>query len=459
MKRLIFSLLTALLSIAVSSTNPGFTFVSPDFYSMSVSSGQNLMLTIDRKHDANGKYQRKALITMNDIDTEKKLWTMDFYPDKEWCTLTPNGVILTNGNKIHLINQRTGKTTATLKLKTLFYHNDIDIIIGYQGSMAKKLLAFKISTGEKLWETKIKKTPQPRWEYLDQTDSTLLVTMFPKIISINLNDGQIKELRLKTEISDNKGTAAQIGAGIALGLLTGGIFATEMKLTDVNSAPIKERGRYYVSDRDYIRCIDTALNEIWKYRLPEKTGAHARLFIDGDTLCMLNEGYAFSSFNRKRRSTGKKFFARFNKNTGENINISYLPEKHDESIWDKDLSPTSGRLYLYDLQSNSYHLLTNRSDSFMLWHNKGNHYDVSRVNANLDIIETYPYDNLFTIRAETQGYALVSPFNDMTIFHVITSDGKHVETWQADSKYLVLDGDHFYTTKPLLLERHSFPQK
>lgn len=113
------------------------------------------------------------------------------------------------------------------------------------------------------------------------------------IWKVNIYTGDRLEYKLKRRIHDKKTNAGLIGLNVLTVLFTGTFAYGPTYFDGFGSEPIiDDNGHIFAADRDAVVCLDYNLNEVWRYQLPEGIGSKSYLFLQGDTLRMINTGTA-----------------------------------------------------------------------------------------------------------------------------------------------------------------------
>lgn len=257
---------------------------------------------------------------------------------KDFLLLNSNGM-LTN------YDVRTGEKQWTMEMKTkrLLWNDEKYLLLTESLSDEQnysRLYCIEISSRKLLAATVVN-----LWdgiEYIEATEDGMLYIWSDELFKINLHDGKCNQIKTKTQVVSGKKLAANIGlsmasvaANVASAAMTGYIYVpigqqstskgllcnnniTSSHISNLSSQILTDQGRHYVADREYVRCLDSALQVIWETQLPQKRASMSSLKLTGDTLVMANLGMGLLG-GYTPRATGRPFVATFDRNDGHCI--------------------------------------------------------------------------------------------------------------------------------------------
>ena len=257
-----------------------------------------------------------------------------------------------------------GKDVAVLDPTTFeprWYHKrfrDIPFYIHYGTLLALgggrgRFYGYDLATGEELWEVKISHEGGVSTVYALDEEHVLLVA--DDLVKLNTRTGAIQKFEIKNYILNGGKIAGQILVGVAsamagvamasatgygyyyvpvghgnLNFFNGSLFeitGESNTISHLSSNVLEVNHSYYLADRECVRCFDADLNIKWTASLPPRHASKSTLLMSGDTLWMVNNGFA--TFDGSRNShTGYPFVAAFNAKNGEQLYYKEIGEKH-----------------------------------------------------------------------------------------------------------------------------------
>lgn len=246
--------------------------------------------------------------------------------------VTRRGVLLATTLKdtgkplLTLADHHTGESLWTQYLYPVYINDTLDIVVGLENVGGKKAIAYRLSSGELLWNAEIPMTKNVGWNRACMVDSTHLVVVGDDINEINVKTGDIKRVKAVTGIRDSKGMMVMALANmvsVAASLAVQSSFATfyynlnPYTITGLTSNILQVGADMYISDRNSLYCLGKdSLQTRWKYEFQDKEASTARLLFRDGKVLMLNYGYGFSLM-RGRVKCGKPFLASFDAQTGD----------------------------------------------------------------------------------------------------------------------------------------------
>ena len=249
---------------------------------------------------------------------------------------TRQGLLLSNGNTLRMLDPRTQQEKWKNKLALLMVDDSLDVAVGYKSAVSGKLCALRLSTGEMLWELKVSHNTNWGWNDARRVGKSSVLVMNDHLMLIDLLTGEYKIHHARTSYTET-GKAFMAGlamgiAGVSMGIMTGNAAyyvpnVNQFTVSHLNSN-IFQKGEYsYVSDRDSLYCFDNSLNVIWSYGFSRKALGGSQLFSRGERLYLLNEGYGLKASGFKKPQ-GIPSLSSFDMMTGERHNtVCYATRK------------------------------------------------------------------------------------------------------------------------------------
>ncbi len=251
-----------------------------------------------------------------------------------------NILVQYKGNKRFRLNIENGAEIWETKNELYYYNIPKNIVIGYKdnGLVGNNhtLIGMNLDNSNTIWERELNR--EYGWnKIIKMSDSTLIITT-GGLHFLNISNGQGWDYHTITGKKDYTETIAKNVAGIALGVLTGTAIVSSGPnlVSDVLSNEIIDGNHIYLASKEKVGCIDKLSGEIiWSYALPEDQTSKSSLFIKGNSLYLINKGFAY--WGNKRISYGKPFIKVFDKDTGKE-ELSFSIEPENESILDFKVS-------------------------------------------------------------------------------------------------------------------------
>ena len=383
----------------------------------------------------NGKFP----MTVVSAENGETLWKGGWLPMRNLMFFRPGGLLMDNFKEVKLYDIENGNEIRKFKARYAWHDNEADILIGYEKD--DRLAGFKISTGEKIWETKTENKDGMPWILVERIDDENIVYQSNVIGAINLANGEHHSQPLKRSIRDNGGTAAKIGlsvlAGVLTGALTGFAYAPiygQSRYDLLGSQVLSDgNGKYYVADRDNLMCIDRNMAIVWQTDLPKKSGSASRLYLNGDSLDILNEGVGMQ--DGEMESVGKPFWATYDSHTGENFSISILPDEWERFLGREYLRFLPEGLCVYDSVANRFVETKHHQDRYPVISRRRNM--VYYVDKDVNCIDSCALDRHYvTIKKEGNGYILRRLEGDAN-YTKTDAEGKPVEKWERKIDQLI----------------------
>jgi len=302
-----------------------------------------------------GKWlQNKGEIGAFSIKESKLLWTypINYYTSSAYCTKA--GVIISNGNKVNMLDPVTGKECWNSKFYPVQFDDSTNVILGYSGARSSKLSGYDLKTGQQLWTVKMPHDKNWGWNNVIREDSVHWLIVADNLNRLNISTGEVCVHESKTGVADIKGAFLQ-GLAMATGAVVGAmatgyavypIGAVKPNVINLlHSNVLLDDSLYYFADRERLVLLDNSMNQVWSYDFPSKTSAFSQLVCNDSTLYMFNLGFGLRD-GRQRTKMGRPFIAAFDKRTGTRKFMNFLSLKKD-MVEDAVLNP-DGAFMLFD---------------------------------------------------------------------------------------------------------------
>lgn len=292
------------------------------------------------------------------------LWTLKADLDGLKATCMENGILLANSMEgtVALAHKDYGKKIWEQKLYPIHIDDSLQMVLGYASPTSTKLKAISLNYGAVAWEQKMKH--DYGWNEVKEipgTSQRLIVA--DDLHRLDLRTGELKTMKASVAQANAKklaGDAAIIALlGVTNAIISPGVGyfympaytprggyatvpASPIHITGLTSNLMLRDSLLYWADREYLTCMDTALNVRWKVEFPQRQkGSSSLIFQDGDSLFMLNLGYGWKG-GRKRKTYGRPFLSCHDMKSGK-LNGYHPLSLHREQLQDVLFSK---RLYM-----------------------------------------------------------------------------------------------------------------
>lgn len=317
--------------------------------------GLDYMLIKFRETTKNGKWlQFKGEIGAFSLKESKLLWTYPFDYRNTTAHCTKAGVVVSNGNKVSMLDPSTGKVRWQGKFYPVQFDDSTNVVLGYSGLRSSKLSSYNLTTGQLLWTASMPHDKNWGWNHVIREDSVHWLIVADNLNRVNIRTGEVFAYEAKTGVTDVKGALLQglvmAGGAIAGAMVTGyaaypvGVVGPNV-INLLHSNVVKDDSLYFFADREHVVCLDNTMNPVWTYEFPSKTSAFSRLVCNDSTLYMFNLGFGLKN-GQQRTKMGRPFIAAFDKRTGGCKFMNMLSLKKD-MVEDAVLSP-DGAFMLFD---------------------------------------------------------------------------------------------------------------
>ncbi len=263
---------------------------------------------------------------MYDIEAGKAVWTKKINYNTNYIQQYAGMMIFTSAGKSFYIDPQTGNNEWEVENTILFVDPDYDIGIGYHNTKKNLLQGIDLKSGDVVWKRQINR--EYGWNDLRYLNDSVILLAAAGLHTINLKDGSGWSYDAVTGEKDYQSTAAANGVGIALGVLTG-TFVTRTGydlVRDLVSNILIENDFIYFADADKINCLGMDGTVKWTHQFTKNSLSKSELFSIGDTLYMINKGFAYMGVRKLRY--GASFVAAIDKKMGKSIFITDAGDKN-----------------------------------------------------------------------------------------------------------------------------------
>lgn len=297
-------------------------------------------------------YMGLALLAGN---TLAPVWKKEEVNPNVMLACTPVGLLMCTPNgDTNMINYVSGKDMWSKKFPFLPCYVTDKTIIGYPNANQKKLFAFDLMSGEKIWTTSV--AHEGGWSAMQMIDDDNMFIVADDLYRINLTSGETRRLKCKPAILDGKRMAATIAIGIATGVATGvasggayfsyylpsgngdrsintchtlcAVPSDGLHISGLCSNILTIGELNYFSDRERMRCFDYDMNVIWETDLPDDHSSLAKLIDRDDTILMVNFGRGLRP-GRGVYASGTPYVASYRKSDGELLSYNTIAEEKE----------------------------------------------------------------------------------------------------------------------------------
>ncbi|MBR0523707.1 MAG: PQQ-binding-like beta-propeller repeat protein [Prevotella sp.] len=276
-----------------------------------------------------------------DKNTKEIRWTVEKKGVITNARPTCHGILINHSNKTIMLDDKDGHERWSIKLYPTYMNDSLDIIMGYKTNATSdsKLKAYRLSTGQMIWETKVKHSVSWGWNDAQMLPDKRILVVADDINVINIQTGALQTYDAKTGFSDVKSSilmglamAAGAVAGAAIAGGVGGYYYIptygQNVINGLSSNILQMDSCYFIVDRNELRCFNSDMQMKWTYSYPTEKASASILYGEHNTVYMLNFGYGLRNGNNKVKHS-KPFIASFNALTGEPFFFNTLKMKKD----------------------------------------------------------------------------------------------------------------------------------
>ncbi len=332
------------------------------------------ILTLKKSYNTFSLTNGITCVSALDKETKEIRWTVDKKGLITNATPTSQGILICNNNKTILLDDNDGGERWSIKLYPTYMNDSLDVIIGYKTNSASdsKLRAYRLSTGEQLWETKVKHSVSWGWNDARELPGNRILVVADDIYVIHLQTGALQEYEAKTGFSDVK-TSLLMGLAMAAGAVAGAMafggaggyyyiptYGPNV-INGLSSNILQMDSCYFIADHNELRCFNNDMQMKWTYSYPTEKASASVLYGENNTVYMLNFGYGLRNGNDKVKHS-KPFIASFNALTGEPFFFNTLKMKKDIvedafiAPWESFILFDDGMAYQRDINDSVIHI-------------------------------------------------------------------------------------------------------
>lgn len=316
--------------------------------------GDDIGIVMKAPASANRRHDLFYILQFN-MKERKAIWSSGMKEAILDTRSTHHGMIIRTDHETRLLNNNDGSTIWSETIHPVYMDDSLDIIIGYNQNVAtsSKIKALRLSTGEKLWDGKVKRQTSYTWNEITPMEDGKIMAIADSINIIDLKTGGIQTIGAITGYRNMSKAVLSILAGATgymLGYALAGGFSNISHgrycivyyispngnyvslggpntfgftggydsniISGLSSNVMHNDSNYYFADHYSLRCFSDNMQEIWKYEYPSNKSSYSQLFMEDDAIYMLNYGYGLF-YGSERKKDSRPFIARINLKTGE----------------------------------------------------------------------------------------------------------------------------------------------
>jgi len=497
MKRVLFGLLILVSTIGYSQKNQiqvqinekefgkslidnsvitGIEYVFPERINDAFLDTTTNFLTVQlRGVSKNGKWlNNRGNIVQYDIKNQKVLWSKKIAYQTSSLLQFNKTMIYTSGNKSSCLDIHTGNEIWKAKNAIMFVNPANNIGIGYKFKTASDysntLEGIDLTNGNILWGRNLNR--EYGWNNLFYINDSTMVVVAAGLHSINIKTGRGWNYNTITGKKDYSATDVSNAIGFVAGLLTGiFIMSSGYNLVrDLVSNTIVDNDSIYFASAEQLVKLNKQSGEIyWRYPFQQNILSKSSIFVKDSILFMVNKGIAF--MGQRQLNYGKPFFAAFNKNTSEQIFLSFIDVKNDPILTfaihnDEIILIFKNRIAKYSMETGTEILVKEfpKNDFGELRYFVGNQVFITSqdgellnlcnsdstkmyvftnegktlsIDENLDVTNTFEYNDLSINYLHTKDLNFIAKDTNTVI---VDDEGKNIATIEATSNSIIVNG-------------------
>lgn len=329
--------------------------LNKQIYSFDVDKEQNHAVLCFAFPTGDGKWQPEGELVVYDLREGKVLWNKivnlaDYELSLSMKALrtgtasvmklnplrmTRYGLLHKTGSKITMLDAQTGEQLWKMKGYPVYYDDSQDVMLNYTSATSAHLQGTSLSTGKKLWTMNASHSRNWGWDEALIENDSLIVVAADELHFLNPLSGQVTTHEALTGTKDASGTIALLGLAALSAVSaattgfyyipTGGGFGQDVT-THLVSNIYKQDDRYYLADREQLRCFDKHGNLMWASSFPSKTAACSQLSGSNGQIRMASFGFGLKG-GVEMHASGRPFLATFDAMTGDELSMQFLSEK------------------------------------------------------------------------------------------------------------------------------------
>lgn len=433
-------------------------------YSLSVSSDGKTVAVKQREHGNNG-WAKNGEITLVDKTTGTTRWTLPKSFSKtealmslsnapegkamvDNMKLTSQGLLMQDEGKLKLMADATTEKWST-KLLPLYIDEEKDVVVGYRSATAAKLRGISLSTGQELWVANVKHELNWGWNNMRVVGDSLLMVAADDLNFINIKTGNLRRYDAATGKVDVGSVLLQSLGAVAMGVTTGMIsgFYTyyvpyvNSSVTSQTCSNIATDGTYYYfADKAGVSCYDARAQQVWTKAFDSKDGSYSQLTVKDGKLYLLSHGVGLKG-GMMMKKYGKPFAAVYNAADGQLLSKEELIP-WDKSVYGHPVAIPYTKSYTFRDEDKKLTPLEFNADRSVVITNKNK---ILVVNHKLQVEETFPADNSYTIYQHNGKYSFVGTNSKKGFdFWIVDNDGNAKLHFTEPVQAADLQGDTLY---------------
>lgn len=406
----------------------------------SINGNSNIMSLVMTKEADQQMPEPISYAMMFNFSDRSVLWNSGIKGKIKDTRTTRYGMLVTTSNDIRMLDIKDGTQKWTAEIYPAYIDDSLDVLIGYTSNSLKssKLKAIKASTGELIWEGKVKRNVSWGWDDAYKMDDGRIIVVGDDINVIDLLTGDIKTIEAKTGYRETGKMALSLLGSAALSVAVSAALPSNTYVLYYRVAPdgshmgfagpnsfffagdygpnilnglssniLKHDSHYYIADRDSLRCFSNDMQPIWQYAYPSKKASASYLIAENGNIYMLNYGYGLSNGIWKRKNS-RPFIASINAHTGEQNMFCAMKMKKD--IIEDSERTEDGLLYMFDDGMAYQKNINDTTIEIIPWENK-----------KYGKLKGFVRDTLYAVYEETGGFAPI--VHEEGYFNVQTDKG------------------------------------
>lgn len=298
--------------------------------------------------------KQKGMVGLYDLATRRLLWTRECGQKERYTSIsgqgyqtlkrhasyesriTPYGSLIVEGGKCTMVGDDGSELWKT-KLMPVLLNPQKDVLLGYSNGTSQQLRAFRLSDGQQLWQQKVSHGTNWGWNHFVEADDSMVVVAADDVNFINALNGNLAAYKSHNGFQRTgsmllKAFAAGLAGGV-MGAMTGvaviptgysPLFSMDV-YTNTCSNIFGMGGKYYVSDRNRLSCLDHDGNAVWTHEFPSKTMGNAEITGDSNRVTVINHAFGLAG-GVQMKPCGRPFVASFDATTGDMLYCNYLSD-------------------------------------------------------------------------------------------------------------------------------------
>lgn len=325
-------------------------FFPGKIYKAYIDNSSKILTVLLRPVAADGTLKKTGRIGGFSIPGKKLLWMRKFNYQTSYLSSIPKGLFEVTNQKSYALDVHTGDYLWEAKNSISYLSGDNMIAMGYaynrsnytgntntnqeldmteeaNNIVADNLEAISLTNGKFLWNRVIDR--KYGWDEVRYLNDSIMLISSSGLHSVNLKNGNGWDYEAKTGVDKHTVEPGMTAAGVALGALTGvSVMVSEHDvITNIVSNVLIDSPYLYLASKKTIACLNYSGKVIWSVPLEKNITSKSNLWLKGDTLFMINRGYANLNASSETIDFGKPFLAAYSKKTGQELFCNYFDHK------------------------------------------------------------------------------------------------------------------------------------